>query len=45
VFVGRSSGPVRIDPREILAWRWISPRNLQAELAGNEAEPVHTVVS
>jgi isopentenyl-diphosphate delta-isomerase len=37
VFVGRSSDPVRIDPREILAWRWISPENLQAELAGSEA--------
>ena len=38
VFVGRSCGPVRIDPREILAWRWISPRSLQAELAGSEAD-------
>src|ERR1700716_4635823 len=37
VFVGRSSDPVRIDPREILAWRWISPQSLQAELAGSEA--------
>jgi isopentenyl-diphosphate delta-isomerase len=38
VFVGRSSGPVRIDPREILAWRWISPESLQAELAGSQAD-------
>jgi isopentenyl-diphosphate delta-isomerase len=38
VFVGRSCGPVRIDPREILAWRWISPQQLQAELAGSEAD-------
>jgi len=37
VFVGRSSDPVRIDPREILAWRWISPESLQAQLAGSEA--------
>jgi isopentenyl-diphosphate delta-isomerase len=38
VFVGRCSDPVRIDPREILAWRWISPESLQAELAGSEAD-------
>jgi isopentenyl-diphosphate delta-isomerase len=38
VFVGRCSDPVRIDPREILAWRWISPEALQAELAGAGAE-------
>ena len=38
VFVGRSSDPVRIDPSEILAWRWISPEALQAELAGAGAE-------
>ena len=34
VFIGRSSGPVRIDSGEILAWRWISPEALQAEMAG-----------
>jgi isopentenyl-diphosphate delta-isomerase len=33
VFIGRSADPVRVDPNEILAWRWISPENLQAELA------------
>jgi isopentenyl-diphosphate delta-isomerase len=33
VFVGRTSDPVRIDAGEILAWRWISPAALQAELA------------
>jgi len=38
VFVGRTSDPVRIDPSEILAWRWISPEALQAELAGAGAE-------
>jgi isopentenyl-diphosphate delta-isomerase len=37
VFVGRSSGPVRIDSNEILAWRWVSPESLQAELAGSGA--------
>lgn len=38
VFVGRTSDPVRIDPSEIVAWRWISPEALQAELAGVGAE-------
>src|SRR5215469_7129461 len=38
VFVGRTSDPVRIDPNEILAWRWISPEALQAELAGSDAD-------
>jgi isopentenyl-diphosphate Delta-isomerase len=37
VFIGRTSDPVRIDPSEIVAWRWISPESLQAELAGSEA--------
>jgi isopentenyl-diphosphate Delta-isomerase len=37
VFIGRASGPVRINPDEILAWRWISPQNLQAELASADA--------
>jgi isopentenyl-diphosphate delta-isomerase len=37
VFVGRTSDPVRIEPSEIVAWRWISPESLQAELAGSEA--------
>ena len=37
VFVGRTSGPVRVDPSEIVAWRWISREALQAELAGREA--------
>jgi isopentenyl-diphosphate Delta-isomerase len=38
VFVGRTSDPVRIDSSEIVAWRWISPEALQAELAGAGAE-------
>ncbi len=38
MFIGRTSDPVRIDPSEILAWRWISPEALQAELAGAGAE-------
>jgi isopentenyl-diphosphate delta-isomerase len=33
VFIGRSSGPVRVDPNEIEAWRWIAPPALQAELS------------
>jgi len=37
VFVGRTSAPVRIDPSEVLACRWISPEALQAELAGSDA--------
>jgi isopentenyl-diphosphate delta-isomerase len=37
VFVGHTSDPVRIDPSEILACRWISPESLQAELAGSDA--------
>jgi isopentenyl-diphosphate delta-isomerase len=32
VYIGRSSQPVRSDPQEIHAWRWISPEALQAEL-------------
>jgi len=35
VFIGRSSDPVRADPAEILAWRWIDPDALHAELAAN----------
>jgi isopentenyl-diphosphate delta-isomerase len=38
VFVGRTSDPVRADPSEIFAWRWIGAEDLQAELAGPEAE-------
>jgi isopentenyl-diphosphate Delta-isomerase len=37
VFIGRCSQRPRIDRAEILAWRWISPEELQAEMAGPEA--------
>jgi len=33
VFIGHSADAVRVDPNEILAWRWISPEDLEAELA------------
>jgi isopentenyl-diphosphate delta-isomerase len=38
VFIGRSRDPVRSDPNEIQALRWIHPDQLQAELAGSEAD-------
>jgi len=34
VFIGQSSDPVRINTDEILAWRWVGPQALQAEMAG-----------
>jgi isopentenyl-diphosphate Delta-isomerase len=37
VFIGRSREPLRVDPNEIRAVRWIHPEALQAELSGNEA--------
>src|SRR5256885_14973335 len=37
VFIGRCTERPRIDPNEILAWRWISPRALQAEVSGSGA--------
>jgi isopentenyl-diphosphate delta-isomerase len=37
VFIGRCTDPIRINPAEILASRWISPEALQAELAGSGA--------
>ena len=37
VFIGRCTERPRIDPHEILAWRWIGPRALQAELSGSGA--------
>jgi isopentenyl-diphosphate Delta-isomerase len=33
VFIGRSTGAVRINADEIFAWRWISPEALQREIA------------
>lgn len=38
VYIGRSSEAVKSDPREIHAWRWISPGALQAELAATGVE-------
>lgn len=35
VFVGRCTDSVRPDRCEILAWRWIAPEALQAELTGS----------
>jgi len=35
VFIGRSRHTVRTDPDEIMAWRWIRPEALQAELAAD----------
>jgi isopentenyl-diphosphate Delta-isomerase len=35
VFIGRSRDPVRTDPDEIMAWRWIPPQALQAELTAD----------
>jgi isopentenyl-diphosphate delta-isomerase len=37
VYIGRCSDRLRIDPNEILAWRWVSPAALLAEMtAGGE---------
>jgi isopentenyl-diphosphate Delta-isomerase len=36
VYIGRSDGPVRINREEIRAWRWISPQELQQELAATD---------
>jgi isopentenyl-diphosphate delta-isomerase len=38
VFIGRSRDPVRTDPKEIRAVRWVEPEALQAELSGREAD-------
>jgi isopentenyl-diphosphate delta-isomerase len=42
VFVGHTSAAVQADPGEILAWRWISPEDLQAELADPRAAATFT---
>jgi isopentenyl-diphosphate Delta-isomerase len=34
VFIGRCTDSVKIDDAEILAWRWIGPEELRAEMAG-----------
>jgi isopentenyl-diphosphate Delta-isomerase len=33
VYIGRCNDPVRSDPAEVQAWRWITPEALQGELA------------
>jgi isopentenyl-diphosphate Delta-isomerase len=33
VFIGRSNGPIKVDSREILDWRWVSPEALNREIA------------
>lgn len=38
VYVGRSNGPIRSHPDEIRDWRWVSPEDLQAELAEGAVE-------
>jgi len=38
VFIGRCTERLRINRNEILAWRWTSPRALQAEMTGSGAE-------
>jgi isopentenyl-diphosphate Delta-isomerase len=38
VFIGRSQGPVTVDPSEIHAWRWIHPEALEAEMSDSGAE-------
>jgi isopentenyl-diphosphate Delta-isomerase len=37
VFVGSCADPVKINRHEILAWRWVRPEALQAQLASQEA--------
>jgi isopentenyl-diphosphate Delta-isomerase len=38
VFIGRSSGQVRIDQQEIADWRWVSPDRLEREMRDPGAE-------
>ena len=37
VFIGRAGGAPRINRDESLAWRWVSPEALEAEMAGSGA--------
>lgn len=37
VFVGRSDGPLSVNPEEVADWRWVSPEVLHAEMRGVEA--------
>jgi isopentenyl-diphosphate Delta-isomerase len=34
VYIGCATGPLSINRDEILAWRWVSPETLQAEMGG-----------
>lgn len=38
VFIGRCTGPVRVNDEEIAAWVWISPERLRSELTTHGAE-------
>ena len=38
MFIGRSRDPVRSNPKEIQALRWIGPEAVESELAGREAD-------
>jgi isopentenyl-diphosphate delta-isomerase len=38
VFIGRCADPIRVNRSEVLAWRWIAPEALQAELSGGGAD-------
>jgi len=37
VFIGQSADPVKINAEEILAWRWVSPEALRAEMSAGGA--------
>jgi isopentenyl-diphosphate delta-isomerase len=37
VFIGRCTDSVKIDPEEILSWRWVSPQVLDAEMSAGGA--------
>ena len=38
VFIARCTDEVKINPNEILGWRWIDPEALEAEMSGGDAE-------
>jgi isopentenyl-diphosphate Delta-isomerase len=38
VFIARCNQPVRVNPHEILACRWVDPEALQAEISAEGAE-------
>jgi isopentenyl-diphosphate delta-isomerase len=38
VYIARCTDEVRINPREILGWRWIAPEGLEREMSGAGAE-------